>query len=110
MLEQRRKGYTMDYEEADKLIAALDVKDCQASAQLGETSCVKVLPESEHDADHPAADFMGLKNHSESLCTAFLRWHSKPAGVPVKIKVPAETTLYVAKKGNHPFLIKERVS
>ncbi|MBL4838345.1 MAG: hypothetical protein JKY34_12290 [Kordiimonadaceae bacterium] len=100
----------MDYEEADKLIAALDEAACAASAQLGETECIKVLPEGDHDADHPASDFMGLKNHSENLCTALLRWRAKPEGVPVKIKVPAQATLYVAKKGNHPFLIKERVS
>ena len=100
----------MEYEEADTLIAALDEDACSASAQLGETECVKVLAVSDHDADHPASDFMGLKNHGDSLSTAFLRWRSKPAGVPVKIKVPAQATLYVAKKGNHPFLIKERVS
>jgi hypothetical protein len=100
----------MDYEEADKLIAALDEEACAAHAQLGDTQCVKVLPDTEHDADHPAADFIGLKNHSDNMSTAFLRWRSKPAGVPVKIKVPAQAILYVAKKGNHPFLIKERVS
>lgn len=98
----------MNHEEADALIAALNMDDYENHMQLGATTAVKPLPMSENDADHPSADFLGLKNHTDDDHIAFLRWREKPEGVPVKIKVPGGATLYVAKKGNIPFLHRDK--
>ncbi|MFC3053023.1 hypothetical protein [Kordiimonas pumila] len=100
---------SINHEDADKLIAAIDIDQYEKCAQLAETIHVKVLPPEQHNSEHPFSDYMGLKNHSTDDVQAFLRWREKPEGVPVKLKVPGETTVYVAKKGNYPFLYRERV-
>ncbi len=100
----------INHEEADALIAGIDLEKYADHMQIGKTTAVKTLAPADNDSEHPAADFMGLKNDTETDHTAFLRWREKPEGVPVKIKVPAGATLYVAKKGNYPFLYRDKAS
>lgn len=98
----------INHEEADALIAGIDLDTYADHMQIGETAAVKTLAAADNDSEHPAADFLGLKNDTEKDHTAFLRWRNKPEGVPVKVKVPAGATLYVARKGNYPFLYRDK--
>ncbi len=98
---------SINHEEADALIAGIDMDQYASHIQLGATEAVKTLAPEENDSDHPFVDFLGLKNQTKNDYTAFLRWREKPVSVPVKVKVPAGATLYVAKKGNYPFLYRD---